>query len=336
VGGLLPADARIAVVANDAIGNFVVSTPLLQMLRVVHGPVEIDYYGGVRTRELELASDIIDCTYPLHGTAVHEASRDILIRISESGPYDLVINIESTAFAKAMTALLATAETWVVGPCLNEGRGDLPFADDAVGRLAGDPCWISDTLLARYPFLHSSFIGEIFCRLAYLEGEPPPYRVPMDVAAGSGCDVIVAPSASLPEKLWPQENWVEVLRAIKTRGCSIGLVGAKPGEQERYWRGADVEETLLAQGLVHDLRGRFTLPQVVGLLDQAKVVLGVDNGILHLACATSTKTVGLFRRGIHRLWAAPSPGLTVLTHGEGEGVQAIPVATVEEALSRVF
>jgi ADP-heptose:LPS heptosyltransferase len=61
-------------------------------------------------------------------------------------------------------------------------------------------------------------------------------------------------------------------------------------------------------------------------------VITIDNGILHLAAATGTPTVGLFRHGIHRLWAPPFANLTVLTPGEKKAVAEIPVQVVQEAI----
>src|SRR5205085_2382197 len=122
----LPKGGRIAVVANDAIGNFVVATPLLQMLRRQHAPSAIDFYGGFRTQELELASDLIDCSFPAHGTQL----ADVALHISRRPAYDLVVNNESTGFAKAVTALLCGKNTFVAGPSFSDGRGDLLFPDD--------------------------------------------------------------------------------------------------------------------------------------------------------------------------------------------------------------
>ena len=62
---------------------------------------------------------------------------------------------------------------------------------------------------------------------------------------------------------------------------------------------------MVDSSLVKDLRGHFTLPEVVGALSTAKLVVTLDNGIMHLAAATDTKTVALFRPGIHRLWTPP-------------------------------
>jgi ADP-heptose:LPS heptosyltransferase len=145
-------------------------------------------------------------------------------------------------------------------------------------------------------------------------------------------DLLIATAASLPEKLWPIEKWIEVLKGFKG---SIGLLGAKPSEQGKHWKGADEEAKLLDIG-VQDLRGTFTLPQVVGALANTRAVLTIDNGILHLATAAGTHTVGLFRHGIHRLWAPPFDNLQVLTPGEGREVWEIEVEAVQEALRRAL
>lgn len=319
-------------VANDAIGNFVVATPLLQLLRDELKPSSIDYYGGKRTKEFEDASDLFEWSFPLHGTPLHEAASAGLARIATAGGYDLIINNESTAFAKAMTGILAGPATYVVGPCLSAGRGDLPFSDDDRGQLAADLNWIDPDLRERYPFLKSSFIAEIFCRLAYLEGEVPPYSVPAHDPDSELPQVVIATSASLPEKLWPAEFWTETLTHLKAKGTTVGLVGAKPSSQAQFWKGSDLENDLVSAGLVQDLRGMYTLPQVVGLLQKVCLVLTLDNGILHLAAAAQTPTVGLFREGIHRLWAPPYAGLKVLTHEAGGSVADIRPEAVLEAL----
>jgi heptosyltransferase III len=317
----LPAKPRVAVIANDAIGNFVVATPLLQMLVPELAPSFLMYFGGTRTAEYEAASDLFDAHFPLHGTDPAEA----LAKAPRN--FDLIVNVENSTFAKAFAAFLAGPETQLCGPCLGS-RGDIPFPEDPRGDLWRDKEWVAEDLSARYPFLSSGYIAEIYARLAYLEGEVPRYRLPKQPVSDVP-DVLIAASASLPDKLWPYEKWAEILSQI---GRSVGLLGAPPAAQKQYWKGNSLEDDLVAQGLVHDLRGKFTLPQVTGALASAKLVLTLDNGILHVACATSTPVVGLFRYGIHRLWAPPVPNLSVLTPAPDQIVSDIPVETVLEAV----
>ena len=328
----LPEHPRIAVIANDALGNFVAATPLLQMLRFKWDPCHIFYIGGTRTAELQSACDLFEDTFTLHGFPWRK-SVEIL---SERRPYDLIVNMEQQLIARACVPVLADDDSFVVGPAMNyDGRGELPYSDDEVGRLAADKNWLAEDTPQRYSFLDSGFIGEIFCRLCYLQGPVPTYKVPSADPAREIPDVLIATAASLPEKLWPTGKWIEVLKEIGSRGIGVGLLGAKPSEQGKHWKGAEEEEKLIEAG-VEDLRGLFTLPQVVGALERARAVLTIDNGILHLATAAGTPTIGLFRHGIHRLWAPPFANLTVLTPGEGREVAEIDAQTVLEALLRVL
>jgi ADP-heptose:LPS heptosyltransferase len=328
-GETLPERPRIAVVANDALGNYVVSTPLLQMLRAKYPDATLDYYGGSRTQVWWYEEHINDHGFDLFGTATRESAQ----QVARDGVYDLVVNLEFSDWAKAFAAIAAGDDGFVVGPCIGrDGRDKLPFADDERGALAADPEWVSPDLRTKYPFLESSFIGEIFCRLAYLDGPVPGYRLPSEKPPFPVPEVLIATTASLPEKLWPSDRWKAVLSALKTQGKTAGLLGAKPSAQQRFWRGNEAEQSLVDDGLAEDLRGRLTLPQVVGALAQTRQVLTLDNGILHLAASTSTPIVGLFREGIHRLWAPPAPNLRVLTPQPGGAVAEITPERVLEAL----
>jgi len=327
----LPENPRIAVIANDALGNFVAATPLLQMLRYKWSPCAINYFGGKRTRELQEASDLFEANDELHGSPFRDSIFD-----NADLDFDLIVNLEQQPIARAFAAFLAKEKTYVVGPCFNaDGRGDLPYAEDEVGRLAADKGWLNEDTPQRFPFLQTGFISEIFCRLCYLEGPIPTYKVPTADPEREIPDVLIATAASLPEKLWPIEKWLTVVRHLQSQNKTIGLLGAPPKEQGKHWKGADLEDQLIEAG-VQDLRGAFTLPQVVGALEKARAVLTLDNGILHLSSAAGAPTVGLFRHGIHRLWAPPFANLTVLTPGEGREVSEIETEKVTEALARAL
>lgn len=297
------------------------------MVRRELKPSFLTYFGGKRTWEMQVASDLFEATYPLHGTSLDEAVK------AGRGKYDLIINVENGPHAKVFAHAIAE-DALVCGPCGNGTDPDLPCPDDTRGDLWRDREWISPELTSRYPFLRTGWIAEIYARLAYLDGPVPMYRVPAEPVAHD-FDVLIATSASLSEKLWTRDKWTAALSGLSKRGLNIGLLGAKPNDQKTHWKGADDETMMVQSGLLADLRGKWTLPQVVGALSKARCVLTLDNGILHLAAAAGAPTVGLFRNGIHRLWAPPSDKLTVLVPGEGEPVSDIPLGAVMEAMARV-
>ena len=324
---LLP-NAKVAILANDALGNVAVCTPLAQAFRR-DGPAGIvDFYGGERTREIEEASvgELFSWRTSALGIPFSQAVQAGLNRSKEVGGSDLVLNIEMGPALKALAAALGPV--YVCGPSLTEsGRAEMPFGEDDRGDLWRDKAWVAEDLTATYPFLRSPFIGEIFFRLAYREGDLPRYKFPQEEPPFQTPPILIATGASLPEKLWPVSKWREFLQGIDGE---VGLLGAPPKRQAEFYHASDSEDSLVAEGLVTDLRGKLTLPQVVGALAKARTVVTIDNGILHFAAANDVPTVGLYRPEIVRLWAPPNPNLIALTPANG-AVESITVNAVREA-----
>src|SRR5205085_241771 len=172
-----------------------------------------------------------------------------------------------------------------------------------------DKEWLSPGLTQKYPFLETGFIGEIFYKLNYLSGEIPKYLFPKE-PAGEMPEVLISTGASIPSKLWPVSKWRELLTRLD---ISPGLLGAPAKKQREFYHSQDDEQSLVEEGLVHDFRGKLSLPQVVDALSRARLVITIDNGILHFAAANEVPTAGLYRKGFDRLWAPPNPNLKVLT-----------------------
>ena len=82
-----------------------------------------------------------------------------------------------------------------------------------------------------------------------------------------------------------------------------------------------------------DLVGRLTLPQVAACLERACLFIGNDSGLMHLAAATGTPTIGLF---------GPTDASTYGPTGRqamaivGSSMAAITVAQVAEAAQRLL
>jgi ADP-heptose:LPS heptosyltransferase len=82
-----------------------------------------------------------------------------------------------------------------------------------------------------------------------------------------------------------------------------------------------------------DLVGRLTLPEVVALLERATLFIGNDSGLMHLAAAAGTPTVGLFGPTDAATYA-PTGRLVVAV--VGQSMAAITVDEVVEAAERLL
>ncbi|HLH92665.1 MAG TPA: lipopolysaccharide heptosyltransferase I [Xanthobacteraceae bacterium] len=98
-----------------------------------------------------------------------------------------------------------------------------------------------------------------------------------------------------PEKQWPEEGWIALGRALAASGTDLVLPwGTEPERQRGERIAAALPDARIPQ--------RQPLDQVARLIAGARVVVGVDTGLLHLAAALRVPLVGIF--------VGSEPGLT--------------------------
>ena len=105
-----------------------------------------------------------------------------------------------------------------------------------------------------------------------------------------GAFVLVACEASARRgiKEWPVEHWESALDALAPR-LPVVLVGTEPT--------TNVTEKLqhhVIGNRVLDLGGQTDLPTLAALCGMARVFVGIDSGVLHLAASMGTPVVGIF------------------------------------------
>lgn len=104
--------------------------------------------------------------------------------------------------------------------------------------------------------------------------------------------VALGPTANWPVKLWPAERFAALFDALTAgplRGAAPVVLGG-PGAAERA-----MAAPLLARlpGAI-DLVGALSLPEAAACLARADLYVGNDSGLMHLAAAAGTPTLGLF------------------------------------------
>lgn len=152
----------------------------------------------------------------------------------------------------------------------------------------------------------------------------------------SGPLIALGPTANWTGKIWPTDRYLALWDAVsKTLPAARPVIFYGPGQQER----------MLAQPVLDvlpnaiDAGGRFSLTQVAAMLTRCCLYIGNDSGLMHLAAASGTPTLGLFGpsrtseyapSGPHTAWVvAPGP--------EGEApIAGLSVATVAEAANRLL
>ena len=101
----------------------------------------------------------------------------------------------------------------------------------------------------------------------------------------------LGPTANWDGKIWPPERFAALAETMRHRlpGARVAVFGG-PGSAER---GMAAPVLASVPGAV-DLVGRLDVPQAAACLVRCSLFVGNDSGLMHLAAAAGTPTLGLF------------------------------------------
>lgn len=161
-------------------------------------------------------------------------------------------------------------------------------------------------------------------RLLNLEDEPPaPFLFTSErtekqaarLTAGEGPILALAPASAWVGKTWPVERFAQV--ALDLIGDNGPLAG---GRLMLLGGSGDRQGTAPLRGVVPgerliDLVGKADLLTVYACLKRARLFIGNDSGVMHLAAAAGTPTLGLFGPSDETLYAPWGPWAKALRGG---------------------
>lgn len=124
----------------------------------------------------------------------------------------------------------------------------------------------------------------------------PPKPVPFE-AMPSGDYAVIHAAPMFRYKQWTKAGWRALADKLAADGLTVIATGG-PAESERLYL-----DDIWADTPVTRLDGRLTWPQLSGLLAKARVYVGPDTSVTHLAAASGCPTVALFGPTDPRLWA---------------------------------
>ncbi len=250
---------RVLFITATRLGDAVLSTGLLEHLRRKHPAARFTIACG------PVAADLFDRLPGLERTLVVEKRRAdrhwwLLWRQCVSTRWDLAIDLRGSAV------------TWL-----------LPARRRAIMRGG------------RRPGHRSVHLGRV------LGLDPPPLpavwtapadRIVADRLLPAGRTLIgLGPTANWSGKVWPAPGFVRLFRQLAERvPDAVPVILAGPGPAER----AMAEPVLAALPGAVDLCGRLSLPEAAACLGRCALFVGNDSGLMHLAAAAGTPTLGLF------------------------------------------
>jgi len=310
-----PADdpRTILIIQLDHLGDAVLSTGMIAVLRRRYPRASIEVLTGRWNRELFAAIDAVN--------RVHVSRLNRFSRAGRFGwplavfwwgwrlrrrRFDLGIDVRGE-FPLALIL-------WLAGV-----RQRLGWAAGGGGFLLTD----SPAFVPNRPETESR--GALLAQLGITLDRPeelwPIFRAPeqvgqkirrqLDIHGPRGRFVAVHVGAGTSAKMWPVEHWQSLVgRLVVEHGIEIVLVGSRAD--------GTIAQAILAGKTwpgVYDWTGRSTVVELVALLEQAEVVVGADSGPVHLAAAVGRPVVVLASgTNCPRQWQPRGRRVTVIDH----------------------
>jgi heptosyltransferase-3 len=285
----LPAQPRILVVSLRRLGDVLLTTPLIRSLRRAWPDAAIDTLVFAGTASIVEGNPDIDRVIAMPQRPGIGQTLALTGRLFKR--YDLAI---STQPGDRPTAFAIVAGRRTVG--LIDGDGP------TLGRA------IKGALLHRSAATATNIHRvEQMLRIADALGiervsevvYPSPIE-PRDAAPGGPFAVIHA-APMFRYKQWTPEGWRALAAGLKERGLSVVTISGPDPAERRYldgvWQGAVAIRQL-------------SWAENVALLRRARVYVGPDTSVSHLAAATGCPTVALFGPTDPRIWGPwPAGGL---------------------------
>lgn len=279
---------KVLIIATRQIGDTLITTPLISTAKRIWPDAQIDFFGFENS--LSMLSGNPDI-YQVIGTKQRLKFKDYLKQFFKLFKrYDLAIITQPSdraylyglVAAKYRVGVIPTEQKlnwWKKKVCLHTVEVD----------------YFHQHVIAEKIRLLEAFATEDKLFGQGIAVTPPTVvSLPSEISTQlKESFVVIHPTPLTAYKRWPLVNWVTLIESLPN-DYQVVLSGA-PIAQDRELNQAIID--LLsdtAKNKILNLDGRLKLDQLGTLLRQAKLYIGVDTSVTHLAAACNTPTITLF------------------------------------------
>jgi heptosyltransferase-1 len=287
-----PLPQRILIIRLSAIGDIIMASGLIPALRGLYPEAYIAWLAEDAQAELLRHNPRLDRVHLLprqHWRSLRKSgdhlalTRDIrrFIASLRAEQFDLVIDLQGLLKSGIWSRLSGARRR--IG--LGSREGSQWLMTEVIPREIDDPRIGKEyrDLAVRLGAPEVSFVMDI---VVPDEARHRASRL-LEQAGLRGNHLVLAPFTTRPQKHWFDDRWAELARRISPRFRPVMLGG--PGDRERATRISE-----MADGAFINLVGETSLTECAAIIDQARLLVGVDTGLTHLGLAMNTPTLALF------------------------------------------
>ena len=340
---------RILLILPDHLGDMVLTTPVLDALKQHVPNAHITMMVGPWSSEIVARHPAIDrlLVYPFPG--FRRASQNpfapyiLLLRTAKQlrrGNYDLAINLRPDFWWGAALIYLAAIPRRV-GYALRPGATflshTLPFQVPELASVSNLRLASAGLQALGYAPLSEPYTPESYP--AVFQPDEDERRQVAERLQSAGIDehtpvIVIHAGTGAAVKLWRNEAWArcaaEAVKLVSARLTNITLTHIiLTGSKSERPMLEEIAGGMNASALIIT---DMTVGQLAALLGRASLVLGVDNGPLHVAVAQGTPTVGIFGPTDPRVfgpWGSPERHRVVASTHRCATCPAIPCGRLD-------
>ncbi|MFL6798313.1 MAG: glycosyltransferase family 9 protein [Xanthobacteraceae bacterium] len=273
----LPRGARILVITLRRLGDVLLTTPLVRSLRRGFPGAHLDLLVFRGSEGILAGNPDIDQVLSMSERPSQIETLALLWRLRRR--YDLVV---STQAGDRPTFFALAAGTWRVG-MLPERGGRGAWWKRQVYQIGVEPQEATHRVTQLLRLARAAGVepcAELVC----------PQGVPGAVPTIEPPYAVLHPNPFYAYKRWTHEGWRGLATALRKRGLTVVVTGGPAaGERaylDRLWEGEGAP--------IHRLDGRMDWPDLTRLLAGARIYVGADTSMTHLAAASGCPTVALY------------------------------------------
>lgn len=276
----LPARPRILVVALRRLGDVLLTTPLIRSLRRAWPEATIDVLVFADTAGIVAGNPDLNgiVTMPPRPTA----AQSIALGVWLWRKYDLAISTQSGDRPTGFAVIAGRRRAGLLEPNLN-GRVKRHLLDHGM-TVAGGIHRVEE-MLRLADLLGIARVSELV---------PPRAREFEALPLGDYAVIHAAPMFRY--KQWTKAGWRKIAAALTGQGIPVLATGG-PSEGERRYLDDIWQDVPVVR-----FDGQPDWPQLAGLLAKARVYIGPDTSVTHLAAASGCPTVAIYGPTDPRLW----------------------------------
>ena len=296
--------SKILVIRGGAIGDFILTLPVLSALRQQFPNAKLEVLGYPRIAQLAVAGRLADAVRSIE-------ARPLAGFFARGATLDPELQEYFASFAIIISYLYdpdGVFETNVRRSCKGQFIAGPHRPDESKNEHA------------------TAVFLEPLKRLAIFDADPVPRlalsesRTPSSPRSGR---IAIHPGSGSEKKNWPVEKWVELARKLLAENdVSLLVLG---GEAD----GGRIDA--LKAGLLPDrleIAFNVPLPILARRLSECSLFIGHDSGITHLAAAAGVPTLALWAETSDIIWKPPGNQVTLVRSPTGLG--GLEVQTVAD------